>query len=315
MGTIKTVNIMWGLPGSGKSHYVKEAIKNFYSIPGKRMHMVFALDYRTSTNAGYEFTSHGILGEHWVNHVERVKMLESHVRYSEKFLDDSKNPEYHVYVDVPCCTYKELKSVIEMLFNYFMKAEQVKVVYWEPDREICLYNDGGRREFTSRVSIKNMPFETPTASGVQQAFMDMLNTSPNVTIQKMYVQRKAEWKHTFNSEIASKGEPILFNGKLTSTGYSLGGTCRDIMGEVSHIIEAEPMGTFDELDNLLERVCPTMTFLQYKKMFKELVSIEDRDAGDYYSDCREAYYEIDLSELYSWLNENNIKITDGSESL
>ena len=44
MGTIKTVNIMWGLPGSRKSHYIQNEIRNFHSIPGKRMHMIFALD-------------------------------------------------------------------------------------------------------------------------------------------------------------------------------------------------------------------------------------------------------------------------------
>lgn len=44
MGTIKTVNIMQGLPGSRKSHYIQNEIRNFHSIPGKRMTMVFALD-------------------------------------------------------------------------------------------------------------------------------------------------------------------------------------------------------------------------------------------------------------------------------
>ena len=44
MGTIKTVDIMWGLPGSRKSNYIQNEIRNFHSMPGKRMHMVFALD-------------------------------------------------------------------------------------------------------------------------------------------------------------------------------------------------------------------------------------------------------------------------------
>lgn len=67
MVTVKAVNIMWGLPGSRKSHYIQNEIRNFHSIPGKRMHMVFALD-------------------------------------------DSGNIEYTIYVDVPCCAYKHVKS-------------------------------------------------------------------------------------------------------------------------------------------------------------------------------------------------------------
>ena len=60
---------------------------------------------------------------------------------------------------------------------------------------------------------------------------------------------------------------------------------------------------FDEFDELIEKICPTITFLQYKKLYKNCVRMEERDNSDYYSSTREAYWRCDLKELWNMLDE------------
>lgn len=306
MGAVDSITVLWGLPGSGKTHFIKDEVskhRGYNTVP-----VVFALDYTLNTSYGeFSLVEHGILQNSEMSVRERERRLQNSIEYFEKVVKEGRKT-YIEYSDIPCCTYKEFSAIIEKLFLHIKEAKLVKVVYWEPDREACLYNDDGRREHSSRLSILNMPFEVPAEDRIRDIIKDELGYDKKVKVIRKTVVRKPEWKHVFNDVVTAHREPLLFTGKVTSRGYCLGGEARDICGRTSYTIDAEPMGRFVELDEILERICPSLTFIQYREMFDSLVKIEQRQDRDYYADVSEAYYEIDLESLYSWLMDNDVKL-------
>ena len=49
-----------------------------------------------------------------------------------------------------------------------------------------------------------------------------------------------------------------------------------------------------------------ITFLQYKKLYANCVTVEERSSSDYYSNTREAFHRCDLEKLYNMLNDMGI---------
>lgn len=72
-------------------------------------------------------------------------------------------------------------------------------------------------------------------------------------------------------------------------------------------VSADPPEPFTDLDTILEAVCPNLTFLQYKRLERDVVKVDEESDGDYYGN---AYiYEIKrvtLDELYDWLQKNKL---------
>jgi hypothetical protein len=59
-----------------------------------------------------------------------------------------------------------------------------------------------------------------------------------------------------------------------------------------------------ELDTLLEKVAPNISFLQYKKITNECISTKDFSEGDYYGGCvYYSQYVLDVKSLFDILKE------------
>jgi hypothetical protein len=57
----------------------------------------------------------------------------------------------------------------------------------------------------------------------------------------------------------------------------------------------------------MERVCPNMTFLQYKKVYNATVTTETKGEDDYYGGHVEyACYVCDIPKLYEMLKEMGV---------
>jgi hypothetical protein len=100
------------------------------------------------------------------------------------------------------------------------------------------------------------------------------------------------------------------NLKVTWTiGGMAGGSCYDDSSEDRHYaVDTEEEPELEDLDKVLEIVCPQITFLQYKKLIKSVVSRdkEDRDYcyyGNYYDRMSKS---VDLSVLEQYLKEEGI---------
>lgn len=115
-----------------------------------------------------------------------------------------------------------------------------------------------------------------------------------------------------NHEVIRKPDYLVFafeNGLdikderyLKSSTWSLGGMGHGWDGS-SYTISAEEPCEFTELDDMLEEICPTITYLHYKKMFSKCVTMDTQSSSDYYSSTEEAFYKCDIKELYDILTE------------
>lgn len=99
-------------------------------------------------------------------------------------------------------------------------------------------------------------------------------------------------------------------GKLEvtwTTGGMTGGSCYDKGEDVRYPVEAEEEPEFEALDRALEALCPQITFLQYKKLVKTVVSrdetFENAYYGNYYNKMTKS---VDLNVLEQYLKENGL---------
>ena len=64
---------------------------------------------------------------------------------------------------------------------------------------------------------------------------------------------------------------------------------------------------FVEFDELIERVCPNISFIQYKNVYRKCVVQKTRTVYDYYGGSEEkAWWECDMKALYKILLEKGL---------
>ncbi len=85
-----------------------------------------------------------------------------------------------------------------------------------------------------------------------------------------------------------------------TTGGIGGGNC---WGEGGHCsMTGEPEPEFASLDAILEKVCPGITYLKYKKLIEGLVNRDDYEVGEYYGNSTTyGIKTIKLRDLYEKL--------------
>ncbi len=87
-----------------------------------------------------------------------------------------------------------------------------------------------------------------------------------------------------------------------TTGGESGGSCWDSGESVHHPVSTDREPEFTELDLVLEKVYPDLSFLGYKEVIRELVHYTDYTRDEYYGN----YYiygvkYVNLQELYDFL--------------
>ena len=264
---ISKLHILIGLPGCGKTTFSKE--------------------YAQRNNAyviSFDEVQRGSRAMSYVS--EQIKRI----RTGEVILD-GLFPSMKDVEDTLRCVVEFGKSTGNTVFT----VDEIVIHHWAENREACLWNDRGRRDVDSTATIKGLSIEEVDEKEVERLFGIK-------TLKEVHeVIRKPDYE-----VMANEAGVVLVDGKyLQSATWSLGGTTRSWGGDI-YPIDAETPPDFVELDNLLETICPAITFLQYKKLYRACVTVEDRDASDYYSDCREAFYCCDMEKLYEMLFEMGI---------
>jgi hypothetical protein len=161
--------------------------------------------------------------------------------------------------------------------------------FWKENRELCLKNDEGRRKKTSGVTIRNAPLEYPVIS------------IPDIDFE--IVEHEVYEKNYYEKKF------ISYPNILVSQRWSIGGNWRDCWGGEGKIDSQEPK-EFEEFDNLLEEICPNITFLQYQKLRKCCVTCEEDYENDYYGGTEYfRYWACDMKKLYETLVEFNLITT------
>lgn len=84
-----------------------------------------------------------------------------------------------------------------------------------------------------------------------------------------------------------------------------GGNCWG--NDANYPVDSEPEPAFELFDNILEKVCPNVTFLQYKKICNKVIKYDTRIQNEYYGN----YYHYSIKkanyhELYHCLKEMKV---------
>lgn len=202
-----------------------------------------------------------------------------------------------------------LISEISSATNYV--PDKIEIHYWKPNIEYCLWNDKGRRDKDSTTTIKNALLAEPDAEYIVRKFNEIESEN-----QKGYSDI---YKQTFEidikivkHDIVKKPMERMFidkyniyeeDGFLKSNSWCTGGSWGDCWGNSGSVSSSDPE-EFYQLDNLLSEICPTISFLQYKKIHSNCVETDSYSDGDYYGGRTwYNFYKCDISKLYEQLNE------------
>lgn len=194
----------------------------------------------------------------------------------------------HAIVDGLITTNENAEKLINLVKKQIKDDFKIEIVFWKKDIEACLHNDKDRRIVNSTITIENLPFEEPSQELIEKF---------NIKVIKKKVQKKSGYQ-SWQKKNAMK------DNKLTSEEWGLGGTSGNCWDDTKYSISADPQPVnFKEFDELLEKICPNITFLQYKKIYNNCVTTETHQQSDYYGGSVEyCKFVCDLDKLYQELN-------------
>lgn len=212
---------------------------------------------------------------------------------------------YFVILDGLFLTNSSRKSVIQSLIDYVEQKNTqngycYRIIYnfWNEDRETCLHNDKGRRCVDSSITIKNAPYEPVDMDYIEKDIKDYIfdHQVKNHTVVRATVYDK------FFQSCGSTSEPDI----MKSEEWTLGGTTSDWNGHTVEFLK-EQTPDFVEFDELIEQVCPNISFIQYKNVYRKCVTQKTRTEHDYYGGSEEkAWWECNLKDLYKILLEKGL---------
>ena len=264
-----------GLPGSGKTYFLKNNYPN----------------NRNTFDEDYEFLSDD-------DKIDIVKTIGSRIRSNFQYLR-IYNELRPAIIDCLITTNSELNKVIDKIYETSIKdgvSNRIHFVihFWKENRELCLYNDKGRRrEKSFEISIRNLPLEYPIVNNPEidyEIIEHDVIAAPSLNIY-------------FNKYKDSQKNDFV----LTSESWSAGGSWGNCWGG-SGTISPDPVPqSFKEFDEMLEKLCPDISFMTYKKLYNETVTIEERSENDYYGGTEYRHnYKCDLEKLHKLMVELNI---------
>ena len=104
---------------------------------------------------------------------------------------------------------------------------------------------------------------------------------------------------------ADKSVPPYIASSSWTTGGLSGGDCWG--GSACNPVGSEPEPEFNELDKVLGLFEPTISFLTYKDIIKQLVKVEESTSSDYYANyTNESRKIVDLKALFNYLCDKNV---------
>ena len=270
--------ILVGLPGSGKTKFAEDLIAK-----GER------------ENKAYDY-----IGPNLVELKKRLKDIKE--LGLEKVL--RRNLRGSIRTDEildGCLIGKEdLKLAINTVLDG-KDFEKVEIHYWKPNKEALLRNN----KYTEDTKVETFELES-----VNLEWLKGETEFPNIELILHEIELKADYElfaAKYDLRLISDGaERWTVKKYLTSDTWYLGGTSRGHDGEHYHTSGESPLSNFDIFDDLLMEVCPTISFLQYKKLYSSTVTVETRTESDYYSDSEYAFYSCDIEELVKLLGNMGI---------
>lgn len=264
------LKILMGLPGSGKTTFAKEYAKN-----NNKSSVIHVDNIRNSYLYMWD------------------KPLSEVIRYGSSYIPRTCN---NLVIDGLILTNKDIADAIIAATEYF-NITDIEIHHWDEDRETCLKNDGGRREVSSATTILNAPYEEVDINKINSEMKKY--EIEDIKIINHKVQLKPDWiRYTKPYAI------IDDDGKLRSGSWCTGGSYGNCWDSHLSPVSPEAPCEFTALDELLEGICPNISFLHYKKIMKECVETEETYESDYYGGgTNHMNYVCDLEKMYKIIKE------------
>lgn len=282
------INILMGLPGSGKSYFANHS------------------QYEKPRDIFTEYLYYVDLDKYMC----KGDTLEDTLVFAFNEVLTEKIWSYPItkriiFVDGLILTFDDLNKVIDTCFNYFNVDKHndsiiFNIHHWNEDRETCLNNDNiriklGNRDKSSSITIKHAKFDNIE----HYHRIHTADTPVLYNIIKHNVFKLDEFQYILN-EYANE-----YN-KMVSETWSGGGEWCNCWGD-SGIIEEESAPEFTQFDELIQIICPNITYVQYKQVYGKCVDINEEDEFGYYGGYEKKYkYVCDLKKMYDCLKEMNV---------
>lgn len=284
----KIIHITMGLPGAGKTDWSKK--------------------YRESKKAGTGWSP-----IHQVDHIEYDFIKES-MRYL-KNPDDlmkefikliRKSDMDEIIMDSLVSDESGIIKMLLLMMPIPEKVDVIKIHFWVPEPDLCKINDRGRRNKDSSISIDYMKLEEPNPESIKTKLEERSNefNETKIEVIKHNTMIKEDWK-IFRDEIV---KPIAYikDDIVESDSWSMGGSWRDCWGNGGSV-SGEPESEFKTLDLIFEKVCPNISFIQYKNICNKIVVSDTRSEGDYYGgSVTYGYKYFNVKDLYRELVERGL---------
>ena len=266
------VDIMMGLPGSGKSTFAKEMMEKDGNA------LIVDVDSQSENYGGNIYSG--------VCDCIHRHMYPRHRR---------------VILDGLFLTTENLMSGIEATVTAIKKIRSgwdkaltcnVTIHRWDEDRETCLKNDGGRREKSSAITILNAPYEEPCIPVINE-----VTGIDNISIVRHKVVLKGDWELYYR-----KKDVEAKDGMLYSCWWITGGSYGNCYDDSHYSISSDEPLEFTELHEFLENNYPMLSFSQYREISHECVSVETMEEGCYYGGSEESMrWVCNLEKMYKLL--------------
>lgn len=275
--------LLTGLPGCGKTIYTYK-------------------NYPTGSNDYSVWDEYGVhhldefLAEDGSLQVSRIRWTNNWSPYREgtwTLVIDGFLPTKKARIEV-------IKSFIENLLDghyRWLKSNHIEIEvtehYWTPDIDACIDNDSNRinkreRKKESRWTILNAKLEDPLSIcdfgslGLDHYSLKVADTQYETT--KRYVDNPLYCNTIMNrEEFGQKDDSLKY---IYSRWYD----CEDDW----------KYAQFDELDEVIERVCPDITYLKYKKIAR-FIEVEKDHVCDYYDSHDRYRYKIPIDKIHEIL--------------
>lgn len=277
-----------GLPASGKTTFAKDLV-NYTSTPS---HLV-NLDNFDNCDAS---TNLDTIISNWKEILNKT---------TKRFYFSK---QYDIIIDALVLNKSILHEVIDMCDENMKKkyvgytsnvTTHIVIHKWNDDRKSCCNNAMLRNTYvdgkkTVISTIKHAPFDEITDEDIQNFQKEYPHLEFKLTHHK--VPRLG----LYDILISNYGDE---DGLLKSPSWVTGGECATYMGDIYSIEPDEP-NEFNDYDSMLMKLCPEITYLQYKKLREKCVSIHNYTEHDYYGgETRHCEWVCNLKEMYNILDE------------
>jgi len=165
-----------------------------------------------------------------------------------------------------------------------------------------------QRDSKSAVTIKNSTYEMIDVDDLNKWVVSKLNGLQVLkpSLDKLTFEKVDHVVKEYGVVDKLYHDYNVKNGILKSDEWCAGGNWRSYDGR-GGAIDADPQPDFDELDAILQNICPNISWLNYKYIMKHFVEVKEKSEDDYYGGTEyRHYYEARFNDIIAWLKENKL---------